>query len=68
MIVICRMGSKNIEKVLPILIKAKKEYGLNFIWSCDPMHGNTYSTSKNIKTRNVSDILSELTKFATILH
>lgn len=32
------------------------------------MHGNTYSTSKNIKTRNVSDILSELTKFATILH
>lgn len=32
------------------------------------MHGNTYSTSHNIKTRNFDDILGELIKFADILH
>ncbi|KAL4441118.1 hypothetical protein ABPG74_002068 [Tetrahymena malaccensis] len=68
LIIICRMGNKNISDVLPTLVQAKKEYNLNFIWSCDPMHGNTFSTNQNIKTRSVKDILEELTKFATILH
>jgi 3-deoxy-D-arabino-heptulosonate 7-phosphate (DAHP) synthase class II len=31
------------------------------VWSCDPMHGNTYSTPNGVKTRNFDAILAELT-------
>jgi len=51
------MGIKAVEKVLPELIATKKKNGLNFIWSVDPMHGNTYSTVSGIKTRKTQDIL-----------
>jgi len=57
LIIICRMGIKAVEKVLPELIATKKKNGLNFIWSVDPMHGNTYSTASGIKTRKTQDIL-----------
>jgi 3-deoxy-7-phosphoheptulonate synthase len=34
--------------------------GHNLLWICDPMHGNTRTTSGGLKTRNFDEIRSEL--------
>lgn len=57
---ITRMGRDNVSAMLPGLIKSVTNAGLNVIWSCDPMHGNTYATDENIKTRSFNDILEEI--------
>lgn len=59
-VLISRFGKNNIEKELPALIKAVKKKELPVVWSCDPMHGNTFSTNGGIKTRNFDDILKEV--------
>lgn len=59
-VLISRMGVNNVEKNLPSLIRTIKREGFDVCWSCDPMHGNTYSTSENIKTRHFDAILKEL--------
>lgn len=56
LVVICRLGLKNVELFLPKLIEVKQKHKLNFLWSCDPMHGNTESQG-GIKTRNYESIL-----------
>jgi len=60
---ITRLGVKNVEKVLPPLLREAKKEGYNIVWSCDPMHANTYSTEQGTKTRNFNDILAEITCF-----
>ncbi|MEN8198737.1 MAG: 3-deoxy-7-phosphoheptulonate synthase class II [Thermodesulfobacteriota bacterium] len=60
---ITRLGMKNIEKVLPPLLRECKKEGYNIVWSCDPMHANTYTAESGHKTRNFNDILSEITCF-----
>ncbi|MBE0583372.1 MAG: 3-deoxy-7-phosphoheptulonate synthase class II [Desulfofustis sp.] len=60
---ITRFGLKNIERVLPPLLREMKREGHNIVWSCDPMHANTYTSSSGHKTRNFNDILSEITCF-----
>lgn len=59
-VLITRFGVKEVEKDLPALIRAVNREGFPVVWSCDPMHGNTFSTSRNVKTRNFDDILDEL--------
>lgn len=61
--IITRLGMKNVEKVLPPLLREMKREGLNIVWSCDPMHANTYTAKTGHKTRNFNDILSEITCF-----
>ncbi len=60
---ITRLGMNKIEKVLPPLLKEMKREGFNIVWTCDPMHANTYTADTGHKTRNFNDILSELTCF-----
>ncbi len=60
MVLIARMGSQNVEKVLPDLVATVKSAGRNPAWMCDPMHGNTFATKSGIKTRHVDSILEEL--------
>ncbi|MCF8055063.1 MAG: 3-deoxy-7-phosphoheptulonate synthase class II [Desulfocapsa sp.] len=60
---ITRLGMTNIEKVLPPLLRESKREGYNIVWSCDPMHANTYTAETGHKTRNFNDILSEITCF-----
>lgn len=60
---ITRLGVKNVEKVLPPLLREMKREGFNIVWSCDPMHANTYTAESGHKTRNFNDILSEITCF-----
>jgi 3-deoxy-7-phosphoheptulonate synthase len=55
-----RFGASLIAESLPPLIKAVKATGINVLWSCDPMHGNTTLTNEGYKTRRFDIILSEL--------
>ncbi|MEX1212318.1 MAG: 3-deoxy-7-phosphoheptulonate synthase class II [Balneolaceae bacterium] len=59
-VLISRFGIKEVEKDMPELIRAVDREGHPVVWTCDPMHGNTFATSDNIKTRNFNDILDEL--------
>ena len=59
-VLITRMGKDNVFTLLPGLIKAVNDAGLRVVWSCDPMHGNTFPTEDDIKTRSFDDILSEI--------
>jgi len=61
--VIVRMGAGKVGDGLPALIKAVEREGLNIVWSCDPMHGNTIKSSNNYKTRPVDSILREMKEF-----
>ena len=61
--IITRFGMKNVEKALPPLLREMKKEGRNIVWSCDPMHANTYTAKSGLKTRNFNDILSEITCF-----
>ncbi|MFK8013188.1 MAG: class II 3-deoxy-7-phosphoheptulonate synthase [Marinicellaceae bacterium] len=55
-----RFGANNIEDNLPRLIKDLKEEGIGVVWCCDPMHGNTESTSNGYKTRKFENIKKEV--------
>lgn len=57
-----RFGCAQIGEKLPPLIRAVRAEGRQVLWCCDPMHGNTRSTSSGVKTRLFVDILSELEK------
>lgn len=61
--IITRFGAKDIEKHMPPLVRAVKKSGLNVVWSCDPMHANTFTAESGHKTRSFEDILSELRCF-----
>ena len=55
-----RFGSDDIEANLPKLIDAVEATKSPVLWVCDPMHGNTESTSNGTKTRRFDKIISEL--------
>ena len=59
---ITRYGMGNVGCLLPNHIQAveSSEYKQTVVWQCDPMHGNTKTTEKGIKTRKFKDILGEL--------
>ena len=55
-----RMGAGQIADRLPGLLEAVKRDGRRVLWVCDPMHGNTESTTNGYKTRRFRNIRSEL--------
>jgi len=55
-----RLGASHVETQLPRLIRAVQSAGARVLWVCDPMHGNTESTSNGYKTRRFGNIKSEL--------
>jgi 3-deoxy-7-phosphoheptulonate synthase len=59
---ITRYGASKVRELLPthIRIVEGSEYARSVVWQCDPMHGNTRSTSTGIKTRQFADIFTEL--------
>ena len=60
---ISRMGAEKIRSHLPPLLRAVQREGRAVAWLCDPMHGNTINTAKNIKTRSFDSILGEVRGF-----
>ena len=57
---ISRFGYDNVEKFLPKLIRTIKKEGLNVVWSCDPMHGNTIKSAAGYKTRPFNNVVKEV--------
>jgi 3-deoxy-7-phosphoheptulonate synthase len=55
-----RFGHKKIAEGLPPILETMRREGRLVLWICDPMHGNTESTSTGLKTRRFENILSEL--------
>src|SRR3982075_2712150 len=54
-----RFGSDKVGDHLPQLIRAVQREGHAVVWSCDPMHGNTISSTSGYKTRPFDRILAE---------
>jgi 3-deoxy-7-phosphoheptulonate synthase len=63
---IARMGADKVEAKLPPLIRAVKREGRKVVWCCDPMHGNTTTSSTGYKTRAVERILTEVKGFFAV--
>lgn len=57
---ITRYGANKIEQHLPKHIAAVQGSGMPVIWVCDPMHGNTLTSTTGLKTRNFNTIVSEV--------
>ncbi len=55
-----RMGAAQIAEKLPPLLEAVKRDGRRVLWVCDPMHGNTESTSNGYKTRRFDNVRREV--------
>ncbi len=62
-VLISRMGSDKVASVLPPLLRAVRDAGRQPIWCCDPMHGNTVTSSNGYKTRDFERILAEVRGF-----
>jgi 3-deoxy-7-phosphoheptulonate synthase len=60
---ISRMGAQKVEKALPPLQVAVRESGHPVVWTCDPMHGNTFVSEGGRKTRHFDDVLTEISGF-----
>ncbi|MCQ4044512.1 class II 3-deoxy-7-phosphoheptulonate synthase [Streptantibioticus rubrisoli] len=59
---ITRMGADKIRDVLPELVAKVAVSGAQVVWSCDPMHGNTFK-SGGYKTRRLDHIVDEVKGF-----
>jgi len=57
---IVRFGAGCVANCLPPLAQALRRQGRQVLWCCDPMHGNTETTSEGIRTRRFGNILAEL--------
>ena len=55
---------EGIKQLRPDLeIRAVEREGKKVIWSCDPMHGNTFESSTGYKTRQFEDVMDEVKGF-----
>jgi len=60
---ITRMGSGRVATALPPLLAAVRDSGHPVVWVCDPMHGNTFTSTHGRKTRRFDDVMDEITAF-----
>jgi 3-deoxy-7-phosphoheptulonate synthase len=54
-----RLGAGGVAEHLPRLLEIVAGSGKTVLWCCDPMHGNTQTTARGVKTRRFEDILVE---------
>jgi 3-deoxy-7-phosphoheptulonate synthase len=64
--IIVRMGADKVKDKFPKLLRAVKKEGKEILWSCDPMHGNTFKTANDYKTREFDNIVKEIKNFFDI--
>ena len=60
---ITRFGAARVPDLLPPIVRAVEAEGHPVVWTCDPMHGNTFTSDGGRKTRHFDHILSELRSF-----
>ena len=65
---ISRFGHDKVRAMLPPLVKRVRDEGRNVLWSCDPMHGNTFTASSGFKTRDFQFIIDEIKGFFDTHH
>ncbi|MEH6623700.1 MAG: 3-deoxy-7-phosphoheptulonate synthase class II [Dietzia maris] len=65
---VSRMGNDKVRDALPPIVQAVEATGHKVIWQCDPMHGNTHSTSNGYKTRHFDRIIDEVQGFFEVHH
>ncbi|WP_240007049.1 class II 3-deoxy-7-phosphoheptulonate synthase [Pseudaquidulcibacter saccharophilus] len=68
LVLIARFGSDKIANHLPEMVRKVTAAGKNVIWSSDPMHGNTITSSNGFKTRPFDRVMSEVVQFMNIVH
>jgi 3-deoxy-7-phosphoheptulonate synthase len=66
LVLIARLGATRVTTLLPRLLRAVTETGHPVVWTCDPMHGNTFVSESGYKTRRFGDILTEIADFFTV--
>jgi 3-deoxy-7-phosphoheptulonate synthase len=60
---ITRLGASSVREALPPLLRAVTEATHPVVWSCDPMHGNTFTAPSGHKTRRFDDVMAEIEGF-----
>ncbi len=60
---ITRMGAGRIREALPAIVEKVTASGAQITWVCDPMHGNTFSSTSGYKTRDFDDVVDEVRGF-----
>ena len=55
-----RFGAREIANALPRMLNAVRATGQSVLWICDPMHGNTETSTGGLKTRRFENILREI--------
>jgi len=60
---IARMGHQLVGERLAPLVKTLRDEGREVLWTCDPMHANTFIASGGQKTRRFDDVLAETSHF-----
>ncbi|MGI4895622.1 MAG: class II 3-deoxy-7-phosphoheptulonate synthase [Janthinobacterium lividum] len=60
---ITRMGASTIRERLPALVEGVTRAGAQVTWVCDPMHGNTITSTSGYKTRRFDDVVDEVRGF-----
>jgi 3-deoxy-7-phosphoheptulonate synthase len=60
---VSRMGAKKVAECLPPLLRAVQRSGHPVVWTCDPMHGNTFQHESGYKTRHFDDVMNEVETF-----
>jgi 3-deoxy-7-phosphoheptulonate synthase len=63
---ISRMGRDKVTALLPPLVEALTRDGAEVLWTCDPMHGNTFKARGGQKTRRFDDVLTEVAQFFAV--
>lgn len=64
--IITRMGADKIRNILPNLVSGVTKENRDVTWMCDPMHGNTITSSSGYKTRRLEQVLDEVRGFFEI--
>jgi 3-deoxy-7-phosphoheptulonate synthase len=59
-VLVPRMGAKNVAERLPPLLTAIQRARRRVLWVCDRMHGKALTAERGIRTRTVVDILAEI--------
>ena len=60
---ITRLGAGQVAARLPALLRAVRDAGHLVVWTCDPMHGNTFVGAGGRKTRHFDHVLAEIGQF-----
>jgi 3-deoxy-7-phosphoheptulonate synthase len=57
---VSRLGAGKVGDLLPPVVEKVRAGGWLPVWTCDPMHGNTYETDTGVKTRAFDDVVAEV--------